>query len=131
MVVLLYKKLAPYLCGFFMLTTCVFFFLGFIRSEQIVSLQTELLKNKQQEVKVIVEQQEVAIKISQAYEERKADKIQEKIYVDREVEKIISVPSYSNECFDASGMLSLNSYIASINGSGKSETALPKDSGDN
>ena len=131
MVVLLYKKLAPYLCGFFMLATCVFFFLGFIRSAQIVSLQTELLKNKQQEVKVIVEQQEVAIKISQAYEERKADKIQEKIYVDREVEKIISVPSYSNECFDASGMLSLNSYIASINGSGKPKATLPEDSGDN
>lgn len=131
MVVLIYKKLAPYLCGFFMLTTVVFFVLGFIRSEQIVSLQTELLKGKQQEIKVIVEQQEVAIKVSQGYEDQKTKSIQEKIYVDREVEKIITVPSYSNICFDDVGLQFYNSEVAKLNSARKLTNSMPAVTGAN
>lgn len=129
MVVLIYKKLAPYLCGFFMLTTAVLFALGVIRGEQILDLQNKLLTDKDKTIKVIVEQQEVAIKVSQAYEDRKTDKQQEKIYVDREVEKIIVMPSYSNLCFDNAGLQFFNGEITKLNSARKLTNKLPANSG--
>lgn len=100
------------------------------RGEIILGLQADALKNKDQDIKVIIEQHEGATKVSQEYEVRKADREQEKIYVDRVIEKIVSVPSYSTECFDHSGLLSLNNYISSINSSGKLKDALPESTGD-
>lgn len=129
MVVLIYKKLAPYLTPFFMLTTVVFFVIGVIRGEQVMSLQTKFLDNKDKEIRVVVEQQQVAVKISQEYEDRKTGSIQEKVYVDREVEKIITVPSYSNMCFDDIGLQYFNGEITKLNSSRKLTNSLPSDTG--
>lgn len=112
---LIYRKLAPYLAPFFLLTTVVFMIMCVWRGEIILGLQADLIKDKKQEVKVVIEQQEIATKISLDYEQGKNTRQQEKVYVDREVEKIIAVPSYSNLCFDDVGMYSINNYIKSLN----------------
>lgn len=129
MVAYFYKKLAPFLAPFFLLTTVVFFAIGFIRGEQVVSLQTKLLENKDKEIRVVVEQQAVSVKVSQAYEDRKTNTQQEKIYVDREVEKIIAVPSYGNLCFDDRGLQFFNEQITSLNSARKLTNSLPANTG--
>ena len=129
MVVLIYKKLAPYLAPFFLLTTIVFFAMCVWRGEVILGLQAEAIKDKDKEIKVVIEQHDSENKISLEYEQQKTNKQQEKIYVDRTVEKIITVPSYSNLCFDTDGMQSLNSYITQINSSRKPADAVSTNQG--
>ena len=129
MVTLIYKKLAPYLAPFFLFIIVVLAAVCVWRGEVILGLQAELIKDKKQEVKVVIEQQENANKISLAYEQDKVGRQQEKVYVDREVEKIVTVPSYSNLCFDVSGMRVLNNYITSLNSSRESSGGMSTTTG--
>ena len=117
------------MAAFLLLTTVVFFTMCLWRGEIILGLQSDALKNKDQEIKVVIEQHEGANKISHEYEIFKADKLQDKVYVDREVEKIVLMPSYGNECFNNDGLLSLNSAITALNDSGKSSNAVHENTG--
>ena len=121
--------MSPLLAAFLLLTTVVFFAMCLWRGEIILGLQSDALKNKDQEIKVVIEQHEGANKISHEYEIFKADKLQDKVYVDREVEKIVLMPSYGNECFNNDGLLSLNSAITALNDSGKSSNAVHENTG--
>ena len=125
----LYVRMSPLLAAFLLLTTVVFFAMCLWRGEIILGLQSDALKNKDQEIKVVIEQHEGANKISHEYEIFKADKLQDKVYVDREVEKIVLMPSYGNECFNNDGLLSLNSAITALNDSGKSSNAVHENTG--
>lgn len=131
MLMKLYVRMSPLLATFLLLTTIVFFSMCLWRGEIILGLQADALKNKDQEIKVVIEQHEGANKISHEYEIFKADKLQDKVYVDREVEKIVLMPSYGNECFNNDGLLSLNRAITVLNGSGKSTDAMPENTGAN
>lgn len=125
----IYVRMSPILAAFFLMTSVVFFAMCLWRGEIILGLQSDALKNKDQEIKVVIEQHEGANKVSQEYEVRKADKEQEKVYVDREVEKIVYMPSYSNVCLDDIGLSQLNGRISSVNGSRKLEDAMPSTTG--
>ena len=129
MLMSIYVRMSPILAAFFLMTSVVFFAMCLWRGEIILGLQSDALKNKDQEIKVVIEQHEGANKVSQEYEVRKADKEQEKVYVDREVEKIVLMPSYGNECFNNDGLLSLNSAITALNDSGKSSNTVHENTG--
>lgn len=129
MLMSIYVRMSPILAAFFLMTSVVFFAMCLWRGEIILGLQSDALKNKDQEIKVVIEQHEGANKVSQEYEVRKADKEQEKVYVDREVEKIVYMPSYSNLCLDDIGLSQLNGRISSVNGSRKLEDAMPSTTG--
>lgn len=122
---IIYWKLAPYLAPFFLLTTIVFFSMCVWRGEIILGLQAELIKDKNQEVKVIIEQVKAANEIGQQYEQRKADREELKVEVTHEIEKIVSVPLYSNLCFDYDGLHLLNSQISTINSTAQPDATLP------
>ena len=129
MLMSIYIRMSPLLAAFFLLTSVVFFAICLWRGEIILGLQADAINSKNQEVKLIIEQHEGANKVSQEYEVRKADKEQEKVYVDREVEKIVYMPSYSNVCLDNIGLSQLNGRISSVNGSRKLEDAMPSTTG--
>lgn len=129
MLMKLYVRMSPLLAAFLLLTTVVFFSMCLWRGEIILGLQSDALKDKDNEIKVVIQQRDGANKISHEYEVLKADKLQEKVYVDREVEKIVLMPSYGNECFNNDGLLSLNSAITALNDSGKSTDAVHENSG--
>ena len=129
MVVLIYRMLAPYLAPLFLLTTIVFFSMCVWRGEVILGLQAEAIKDKDKEIKVVIEQHDSEHKISLEYEQQKTNKQQEKIYVDRTVEKIITVPSYSSVCFDDAWLFQLNSQIAAFNNPTESVSALSESTG--
>lgn len=131
MLMKLYVRMSPLMAAFLLLTTIVFFAMCLWRGEIILGLQADALKNKDQEIKVVIEQHDGANKISHEYEILKADKLQDKVYVDREVEKIVLMPSYGNECFDNDGLLSLNRAITALNDSGKSTDAVSENTGAN
>ena len=131
MLMKLYVRMSPLLAAFLLLTTVVFFSMCLWRGEIILGLQSDALKDKDNEIKVVIQQRDGANKISHEYEVLKADKLQEKVYVDREVEKIVLMPSYGNECFDNDGLLSLNSAITALNDSGKSTDAVHENTGAN
>ena len=125
----LYVRMSPLLAAFLLLTTVVFFSMCLWRGEIILGLQSDALKDKDNEIKVVIQQRDGANKISHEYEIFKADKLQDKVYVDREVEKIVLMPSYGNECFNNDGLLSLNSAITALNDSGKSSNAVHENTG--
>ena len=129
MLMKLYVRMSPLLAAFLLLTTVVFFSMCLWRGEIILGLQSDALKDKDNEIKVVIQQRDGANKISHEYEVLKADKLQEKVYVDREVEKIVLMPSYGNECFNNDGLLSLNSAITALNDSGKSSNAVHENTG--
>lgn len=131
MVRIIYLRVAPFLAPFFLLTTLVFFGMCVWRGEIILGLQAQLIKDQKQVVELVVTQNEAANKVSLDYEVRKSDKQQEKVYVDREVEKVVLMPSYSNECFDNAGLQQINSYIASINSASKPESGMSTSTGAN
>lgn len=122
---IIYWKLAPYLAPFFLLTTIVFFSMCVWRGEIILGLQAELIKDKNQEVKVIIEQVKAANEIGQQYEQHKAEREELKVEVTHEIEKIVSVPLYSNLCFDYDGLHLLNSQISTINSTAQPDATLP------
>lgn len=129
MLMKLYVRMSPLLAAFLLLTTVVFFSMCLWRGEIILGLQSDALKDKDNEIKVVIQQRDGANKISHEYEVLKADKLQDKVYVDREVEKIVLMPSYGNECFNNDGLLSLNSAITALNDSGKSTDAVHENTG--
>lgn len=131
MLLRLYMKVSPLLAAFFLLTSVVFFVMCLWRGEIILGLQTEALKYKDQSINLVIEQHEGANKISHEFEIRQADREQEKVYVDREIEKIVYLPSYSNECFDAAGLQQINNRIKSLNGTGEPTSTVSKDTGAN
>lgn len=127
----LYMKLAPLLLPLFILTTVVFFTICVWRGEIIIGLQSNALNTKDREIKVIIEQQEAVIKVADNYEVRKADREIIKEEKTNEVEKIVLIPSYSNLCFDNTGLQLIQDSINTVNGSIKPKTALPSDTGVN
>lgn len=131
MIRVIYLRVAPFLAPFFLLTTLVFFGMCVWRGEIILGLQAQMIKDQKQVVELVVTHTEASNKVSQDYEVSKTEKQQEKVYVDREVEKIVLMPSYSNECFDTVGLQQINSYITSVNGSGKPENRVSTSTGAN
>lgn len=129
MVLLIYRKVAPYLCLFLALTTLGFALGNVWQGKVIVDLQSQLLKDRDQQIKVVIEQQHTANQVSQEYEQRKADREQTKVVVTHEIEKIVSVPMYSNLCFDTDGLHLLNDSIRAINGSSQPKTTMSEDTG--
>ena len=131
MVRVIYYKLAPFLAPFFLLTTIVFFGMCLWRGEIILGLQAQAVKDQKQTLEVVVTHTEATNKVSQNYEDKRSEREQEKVYVDRVVDKIVLMPSYNTECFDNAGLYQLNSYITSINGSSEPNEAVSTDTGAN
>lgn len=129
MVLIIYKKIAPYLCLFLALTTIGFAANNVWQGKVIVDLQSQLLKDRDQQIKVVIEQQHTANQVSQEYEQRKADRQEAKVVVTHEIEKIVSVPMYSGLCFDPDGLHLLNDQIRAINSSREPETTMSEDTG--
>lgn len=125
----LYAKIAPWLMPFFLLTSLVFGAIAIYRGEIILGLQAQLIKNKTQEVKVIIEQQQASNVISKEYEERKAQREQDRIMNNVQVEKIISESGNSSVCFDDAWLFQLNNQITSFNSPTKSVSALSESTG--
>lgn len=126
-----YARLSPVLMPFFILTTCVFGFLAIHRGELVMRLQTELIKDKTQEVKVIIEQQKASNEISKQYEQRKAIREQDRNITNVQIEKVISESDNSSVCFDDAWLYQLNSQVVSTNTSGQPESAVSADTGAN
>lgn len=120
-----YTKIAPLLMPFFILTTVVFGGIALYRGELILGLQTQLIKDKTHEVKVIVEQQQASNDISKQYEERKQNRIESHV----QVEKVISDSDNHSVCFDDAWLYQLNSQIISFNNSGQSVSAVSEPTG--
>lgn len=131
MLLKLYLKFSPLLAAFFIFTSTVFFVMCVWRGEIILGLQAELIKDNNKEFKIVLEQHEAANKISNDFAVRETEREKEKEYVIKTVEKIITVPVYSNICFDDVGLHQLNSQIAAINGAGKPESAVSANQGAN
>lgn len=107
----LYYKLSPVLLPFFVVIAILLAVLSMFRGQIIENLRTELLNAKTADVRVTLEQQEVAYTFSMDYEKLASALGKEKVYVDREVDKIILLPSYDNVCFDDAGMYQLTKAI--------------------
>ena len=131
MVRVIYYKLAPFLAPFFLLTTIVFFGMCLWRGEIILGLQAQAVKDQKQTLEVVVTHTKATNKVSQNYEDKRSEREQEKVYVDRVVDKIVLMPSYNTECFDNAGVHQLNSYITSINGSSEPSEAVSSSTGAN
>ena len=127
----LYAKIALWLMPFFLLTSIVFSAIAVYRGEIILGLQAKLIDNKDQEIKIIVEHQEAAERISNDYEQRKADREQDKANAKITIEKVISDSDNNTVCFDNAWMYQLNSQIATINNTRKPETGMPSSTGAN
>lgn len=124
-----YNKISPLLMPFFILTTLVFGGIAMYRGELILGLQSQLIKNKTQEVKVIIEQQQASNEISKQYEERKAQREIDRNISNVQIEKVISDSDNHSVCFDDAWLYQLNSQIASLNNSGQPESELSTDTG--
>ena len=110
--------ISPYLAGFFFITTIGFIVLAAYRGEMIVTLQSQLITNKDQQIKVIVEGVDNAQAISEAYELGKG-----------EVDKIIEKPFYiSTVCLDSDGLSVLNGSISATDAS-QPESTVPTATG--
>ena len=125
----LHAMIAPWLMPFFLLTSLVFGAISVYRGEIILGLQAQLIKNKTQEVKVIIEQQQASSVISKEYEERKAQREQSRIVNNVQVEKVISESDNSSVCFDDAWLFQLNNQIASFNNPTESVSALSESTG--
>ena len=125
----LYAKIALWLMPFFLLTSLVFGAIAVYRGEIILGLQAQLIKNKTQEVKVIIEQQQASNVIGKEYEERKAQREQNRIVNNVQIEKVISESDNSSVCFDDAWLFQLNSQVASFNNPTESVSALSESTG--
>lgn len=125
----LYKKFAVLIAPFFLLTSIVLFLMCVWRGEIILGLQSKLSERNDQKVTVVVEQQKASLEISHKYEERKADRTEEKEENEVIVEKIVSVPTYSSECFDSAGLQHIAKTISTLNSTGKLEHPVSEDKG--
>lgn len=120
----LYRLIAPILAPVFLGIAVLFAIMVWARDATIKDLQTKLITNQDQEIRVVLEQQAATNEVSAGYEQKRTDREVTKEYTIREVEKIISVPSYSSECFDPSGLHAYNEAIAALNSSRESSAAL-------
>lgn len=111
MVARIYLLLAPYLAGFLFITTIAFVILSVYRGEVISNLQRELLVQKDQEIKVIIERNDMVNDVANKFEEGRANREQVKELTIKQVETIVKEPIYLNTCFDANGVSILNGYI--------------------
>ena len=125
----LYAKIALWLMPFFLLTSVVFSAIAVYRGEIILGLQAQLIKNKTQEVKVIIEQQQASNVISKEYEERKALREQNRVMNNVQIEKVISESGNSSVCFDDAWLFQLNNQIAAFNNPTESVSALSESTG--
>jgi len=125
----LYAKIALWLMPFFLLTSLVFGAIAIYQGEIILGLQAQLIKDKTQKVKVIIEQQQANNVISKEYEERKAQREENRIVNNVQVEKVISEPGNSSVCFDDAWLFQLNNQIAAFNNPTESVSALPESTG--
>ncbi|WAW11638.1 hypothetical protein nACB1_042 [Acinetobacter phage nACB1] len=126
-----YTKIAPLLMPFFILTTVVFGSIALYRGEIILGLQAQLIKDQTKEVKVIIEQQQASTEISKQYEERKAQREQDRIVNNVQIEKVISESDNSSVCFDDAWLYQLNNQIISFNSSSEPVSTMPTDTGAN
>jgi hypothetical protein len=121
--------ISPYLAGFFFITTIGFIVLAAYRGEMIVTLQSQLITNKDQQIKVIVEGVDNAQAISEAYELGKGERQIEKEFVVKQVDKIIEKPFYiSTVCLDSDGLSVLNGSISATDAS-QPESTVPTATG--
>lgn len=110
----IYQNVAVFLAPLFLITTIAFIIMSVYRGEVILGLQAELLKQKNQDVKVVIEQIK---EVNAVGEEAAAEqRVQEIIKHERtiEIEKIVKVPVYSNECISDAGLQFYNkTYVPS------------------
>lgn len=121
---LIYFKLAPFIAPFFLLTTLVFFSMCVWRGEVIMGLQAELNKDKDREIKVVVDTASIAKAVSDSYELYRTDKQKERITDERIIEKIITVPIYDGMCFDTNGVQYLNNKANPVSNPSKSGSGV-------
>ena len=118
----IYRIISPYLAGFLAITTIAFLILSVYRGEIFSNLQREILINKDQEIKVIIERNDLVADIATNYEEGRVEREQIKEYTIKQVETIVKEPIYLSTCFDANGVSVLNGYIHATNASEHSAT---------
>lgn len=111
----IYYRIAVFLAPFFLLTTIVFFLMCLYRGELILGLQAELLKNKDQVIKITLDTKTIANNVGKEYEESKVKRVQEKEVIIKEVERLVDNPVYRNICFDDDGLQQINNHINSYN----------------
>ncbi|AGY48122.1 Rz-like spanin [Acinetobacter phage Presley] len=110
-----YKFLSPYLAGFFLITSLAFSGLAIYRGEVISSLQSDLIAKKDQEIKVVIERNDIANDVSKKHEQGKTERETRNEITIKQVETIVKEPIYLNTCFDDSGLSVLNGNITSTN----------------
>lgn len=110
-----YKFLSPYLAGFFLITSLAFCGLSVYRGEVISSLQSDLIANKDQEIKVVIERHDLANQVATEYEKGRTEREVKNEVTVKQIETIVKEPIYLNTCFDDSGVSVLNGYINSTN----------------
>lgn len=111
MIARIYVLLAPYLAGFLLITTLAFVVLSVYRGEVISDLQRDLLVQKDQEIKVVIERNDMVNEVANQYEEGRIDRENTKEITLKQVETIVKEPIYLNTCFDPNGVSVLNGYI--------------------
>lgn len=104
--------LLRYVAGFFFLTTIALAGFAIYRGEVISGLQSQLIENKSQQIKVIIDSTEMADKIGQQVQNGINSIQVSKEKTTHEVERIIKEPIYLNTCFDSSGLSVLNQAIS-------------------
>lgn len=118
----LLKIISPYLAGFLAITTIAFLILAVYRGEVISDLQRDLLVQKDQEIKVIIERNDLVTSEATKYEQGRTEREQIKEFTIKQVETIVKEPIYLNTCFSSDGVSVLNGYIHATNASEYSGT---------
>lgn len=112
MFVTLYRLACMYLAPLFLVTTIGFMASSVYRGEVILGLQAEIIKDRSQEVKVVIEKVEAVNKVGEGYASTQTNIVTDQKETIREVSKIIKVPVFTNICISDDGVLKYNETIS-------------------
>lgn len=112
-----YRFLSPYLAGFFLITSLAFFGLSVYRGEVISNLQSDLITKKDQEIKVVIERNDIANDVSTKFEQGKTERETRNEITVKKIETVVKEPIYLNTCFDDNGVSVINEYVTATNAS--------------
>ena len=120
-----------------LLVFIIILMVGIVNADRKLNkVKTEAIKAKQQETAALVEvvkltnklnnkQVEVIEKVNTVYVEKKVQEKPKIEYITKEVEKLVMLPSYSNVCFDATGLQYTNSIITRTYGNSTTTSSEP------
>ena len=77
--------------------------------------KAQIAKIEQAQQKALIEQQNIANKVSASYETERAEQQVKTQIVYKQIEKIVTKPVYRNVCIDDSGLSEINSLIKANN----------------